>query len=583
MIDKIFFEKYQRQILFLVNTKIGRWFFKIKNDIPEDKLIEKINPNSFTWVNKTKKGKNKNEYLIERKTDFRTHAKFSKRINSLFKWLPFFAYKSQLMNGEWYLVPKIGLTVSTFYPDAHPESTSFDGWVFRGGVNETFSNIRSGNGTNGFDTSTSAQCGKLNASTTTDRYESQVRGIFLFDTSSLPDGDTINSAIISIYGSAKVNTGMGTPDFHIASAVTSSNTSISNSDYENRGTTSFGNVTYSSFSTSSYNDISLNASGLANISKIGISKFSAQNSWDMLNDTTGLTWQSSGQSGFVCYFADQTGTSNDPKLVVTHTVSLITKDLSETIALTGSITKKTIKSFSETTTLVDTIKKETQKTLSEIINIVSSFASIGVFDKVLSETIILTDTIKNKIIKLFSEAIIIVDNISKKSIKIFSEIIVFTDTVFKKTIKTFSEIVSITDTITKRFAKTFSETIILISSFASIGTFSKILSETVTLTDLITKKTIKTLSETIILLDNTARKIIKTFLEAVSISDGINILTNRILKETISLTSSLTSTIKTMMARFKTVLLTKIGKNVLKSNKRDKTILSTNKKDKTIL
>src|SRR4030042_3421275 len=121
MVDKKFFLKYQKILLWFANTSFGRWFFKIKNDCPRDKKIIKLLPNCYTWLEKIQDGK------IYYKTDFRTHAKFSKRMNCLLDWLPFNAIKEIKINGQWYLQPKFGLTVSTFYPDAGTGNTTVDG------------------------------------------------------------------------------------------------------------------------------------------------------------------------------------------------------------------------------------------------------------------------------------------------------------------------------------------------------------------------------------------------------------------------------------------------------------------------
>jgi hypothetical protein len=87
-------------------------------------------------------------------------------------------------------------------------------------------------------------------------------------------------------------------------------------------TTSFGNITYANFTGSQYNDISLNASGITHIQTAvngdGIIKFSGQLSWDILNDTTGLTWGSALTSAFRIVQADSAGTANDPKLVIEY-------------------------------------------------------------------------------------------------------------------------------------------------------------------------------------------------------------------------------------------------------------------------
>ena len=70
------------------------------------------------------------------------------------------------------------------------------------------------------------------------------------------------------------------------------------------------------FSTSGYNPFTLNASGLTAISKTGITKLGLAEGHDILENDPGTGNNSLNALGF--YMADQTGTANDPNLVVEH-------------------------------------------------------------------------------------------------------------------------------------------------------------------------------------------------------------------------------------------------------------------------
>lgn len=219
-------------------------------------------------------------------------------------------------NGANISTGKVGNTVSTFYPDANVESTSVDGYVARQGVDQTFAAIVAGAGTNAVDSDNDEGYAALVASTTSNQFSQNLRGIALFDTSAIPDGDTISSAVISFYGNFKFN-GLGSPAFHVVSSNPASSTALANADYGTLGSTSFGSVSYASYSTSGYNDVTLNASGLATISKTGVSKFGTVTDWDLNASFTGV-WASGANSGFQWVPADAAGTTTDPKLVVTH-------------------------------------------------------------------------------------------------------------------------------------------------------------------------------------------------------------------------------------------------------------------------
>lgn len=205
----------------------------------------------------------------------------------------------------------------TVYPVAGSNSP-VDGYATRSSVNESFATIRAGAGTAGVTTSPTAVLAELISHSVTDEYFALYRGFFCFDTSALTAPAVISSASLSLFGTGKGDA-LGTPDLHIAGAALASTADVTASDFVNISRTTFGNVTYASFSTLAYNAISLNASGIAAISKTGITQFSAQLSWDLNNSFTGV-WDASNISYFQGKYADTTGTTNDPMLVVTYTI-----------------------------------------------------------------------------------------------------------------------------------------------------------------------------------------------------------------------------------------------------------------------
>lgn len=315
--------RHQTVLLWLANGPIikywFRWVLRIHKDIPASTKVYEIGANYFSYdwfFHKDKKG----NWHVTKTTDFRTHPKFGKRLYYAFRplwWVMHF--------WDWLLADRFaprlsfGFTTLTAYPAAG-DSSPIDGLVGRSGVNETFSTIRSGAGTLKSTGSSNNNFAYLAGSATTNQFASLLRSIFCFDTSSITSTPTITQAIFSLFGQSKDN-GLGSPDLHVAGATPASTSTLANSDYGQCQTTSFGSVAYASFSTSAYNDITLNASGISNISKTGISKFSAQTSWDINNSFTG-TW-GSGAEGFLGgNYADQAGTTQDPKLVVTYSTSV---------------------------------------------------------------------------------------------------------------------------------------------------------------------------------------------------------------------------------------------------------------------
>ena len=109
-------------------------------------------------------------------------------------------------------------TTAIYYPDAHAESNSVDGWVSaEEAAGESWSTLRNHIGTYANDSSTTASITIASHGTTNEWYILK-RGIVLFDTSGLPDGAIVTSATLSLYGYDKSDTGNWQPNVNIYSA-----------------------------------------------------------------------------------------------------------------------------------------------------------------------------------------------------------------------------------------------------------------------------------------------------------------------------------------------------------------------------
>ena len=208
------------------------------------------------------------------------------------------------------ILGKIGNTTSTFYPDASPETTSVDGYAGEAGA--VYATVRNASGGASSDSATilAAQYA-LNAGTYV-----MYRSAVLFDTSALPDGDTISSATLTITPDSIVD---GNNDsISLVPSNPQSNTAVVNSDFDiTRWTTTLQatSIDITSLSVGTGADFTLNATGISNISKTSITKFGLRLLAD-INDTTptvnALVFPRS---------ADYAGTTSDPKLVVVHSAS----------------------------------------------------------------------------------------------------------------------------------------------------------------------------------------------------------------------------------------------------------------------
>lgn len=215
-------------------------------------------------------------------------------------------------------------TTSTFYPDPHTETTSVDGWVWNDRAATDWADLR--NDTNGTTASDSASGSGTDYTHIFVRGAGALhltRGILLFDTSAIGDTDTIDSATLSV----KIRTKAGTTGWDMVpvACAPASNTALAIGDFSAGITldspTEFATrVADSSLTNGNYHDFTLNASGLAAISKTGVSKFmNRSGSHDIDNSDPGGGGGSN--RGTSIYQAEEAGTTSDPKLVVVHTAA----------------------------------------------------------------------------------------------------------------------------------------------------------------------------------------------------------------------------------------------------------------------
>lgn len=222
------------------------------------------------------------------------------------------------------LVPvKAGLTTTTVYPDPNVETTTVDGRLKLGSRSDDWVTIRAvSTATNAVDDGASGEMAETYATGSSNLWNELCRAAFLFDTSAIGDTDSIDSGTFSIYVISKGDIS-GALDVSLVDKTTASNTALATSDFDRStkyGTTEYATaLAIASISTSAYNDWTLNASGLSAISKTGVSKFGVLLKEDL--DNTAPTWGAGVYGHITGYYADQTGTANDPKLVVNHTAS----------------------------------------------------------------------------------------------------------------------------------------------------------------------------------------------------------------------------------------------------------------------
>lgn len=254
-------------------------------------------------------------------TDFRTHPKYAKRIYYAFAPIWWAMHIWDMMFADVFAPAlSFGFYSLTVYPDPDPGVTTCDGNVFMTGQSIAFASLLASAG-NGSDTaSTSANIFRLHSTAVSAQWEGYYKAMMLFNTGPVLARYTVSAATLSVWNPGSGGTNFG-GRLCLVSSSPASNTTLASSDF---ATSHFGStelatsITVATYfaTTLQYIDFVLNASGRTNITKGGITKFGWVSGWD-LGDVA-PTWAGSSNSTIQCAYADTSGTSNDPKLVVTY-------------------------------------------------------------------------------------------------------------------------------------------------------------------------------------------------------------------------------------------------------------------------
>lgn len=214
----------------------------------------------------------------------------------------------------------------TVYSGAGTGGTTSDARVYRQGVTESYDTIKVGAGNAVTATATTDASAQILCSATSNKFDTLSRGVFSFDTSSIGFGVSVTSATLSIFGSSKADSlDLGVsqpwryPNYVITGVVMGNAGTPAMSDFQavlgiNFNATA---LSYNALSVTAYNDIPLNEFGMTSIKMNGISQFATRWDWDLYN-FGGIWTAGSGQVYIITYFADNAGTTNDPKLVINY-------------------------------------------------------------------------------------------------------------------------------------------------------------------------------------------------------------------------------------------------------------------------
>lgn len=208
------------------------------------------------------------------------------------------------------------------YPNANPETVSVDGFAERAvGSAESWSTIRSGAGNNSQDSDTTLDLRVIPVSSTGDTYLENRRVYLAFATSAIGSASTVLSATLEL-----VRTLTPVSDPKKAAVVLTSSTAfasataMANADYGKAGTTSIATTAplLSTMAPGSTVAWTLNPTGLAAISKTGVTYFGLRYDFDL--SATNPFWSPAYQSQTVAFWAADKGGVYRPKLTISYDI-----------------------------------------------------------------------------------------------------------------------------------------------------------------------------------------------------------------------------------------------------------------------
>ncbi len=223
---------------------------------------------------------------------------------------------------------------STFNPEVWLGAVSGDGKVVHSDDPISWANLIAGAG-NAADNFSFITPTFIFSSATTDMWHRIRRGIFTFDTSSIPDDATIVTAVFSLYGRTsdpKSDNLNILPDVNIYSASPASNNNLVGGDFNSLGKIPYCDtlIAYADWVVG-WNDFVLNPTGRAAISLTGVTKIGTRNvNYDV--DEVEPAWSSNLGSYLQC---DGSENTNPPKLVVNYSIGgavVSTQECRDTIA-----------------------------------------------------------------------------------------------------------------------------------------------------------------------------------------------------------------------------------------------------------
>jgi hypothetical protein len=317
--ERVWFQRFQRLLVRLANTAYGRDILCLDSWSKMPYPVVRISKNLVTFYLGCWEGRH--HWL----SDCRVGAKWANVVRS--RWQVVRNAMARMEFWEMQAWPNLTgnrlaaarFTHVTFHPDADTESTTVDGIYGYAGADDSWANVYAHAGNQVGDSDPEDACPVISTGGSSGDFDILRVGCFLFDTAAIPDGDSKDSGTFSLFGTAIADTLSQT--VRMTKSAPASNTELAATDFQNRVHTmqSDTSIAFGSFSASGYNDFALNAAGLTSVQLDGVTKFGCECLAD--NTNTAPSHASETTAYVSIKFADQSGDTNDPKLVVVHSIS----------------------------------------------------------------------------------------------------------------------------------------------------------------------------------------------------------------------------------------------------------------------
>jgi len=286
MIDKHFFKKHQKALLWVINTRIGRWLFGVEKmgQRAEGQKIIEVFPNGIKTIVGYEGIKVKYRYQFFNKPEYAI------RVGKVLFWMPIAEfYRGLVLRPAYQLAFILILGIVGFHfpifigniitPNSNDGGDKalayYDGATWATSHDATSANFS-------YDNSYVGE--RIEAA---NHYT--IRRYFLpFDTSAIADTDIVYEAIMKVYVTSVTSGDQDGEDYvAVVQSSQASATSIANSDYNDLGTTELSNqISVPTATTSAYNNFVLTEAGRAIVSLTSYTKLGLREGHDILNHPT---------------------------------------------------------------------------------------------------------------------------------------------------------------------------------------------------------------------------------------------------------------------------------------------------------